>query len=366
MAGFLQEMLNAALSDLDDDGELVYDKLSEFEKSRNFVVMAKGPWGAYLKFPMPWGYGAFHALGRNIGGDDARPRHRDRARQHRGRLSSTPSTRSAGRIRSSTSSRRPSCDPIVDLERNRDFANRPIMPDQPEHGTKLPNAQRYWGNVSPHWKSRHRLPHHRERRGQGACRARSTCRRRCWNICSARRQALLAPSSTARPGSSASSRRSPMAIRTSISPSTMSPSLRKLIGQKPVWYDKAAFYARLADVEAQYGYAKGYVGEIKGTVAQPEELRSFVGAASRRAPAHPGGEGGAARHGQAPAWDRRARSAARGRSPRRPDLQGRHEEAEGCREGDHRRVQQGSISPRCGARSRRIRRRAARSRPPAR
>jgi hypothetical protein len=152
MAGFLQEVLNAALSDRDDDGELVYDKLSEFEKSRNFVVMAKGPWGAYLKFPMPWGYGAFHALGRNA------------AAMMRGRGIATglgniavdfiDAFNPVGGTNSILNLLAPTIvDPVVDLERNRDFANRPIMPDQPEHGTQIPNAQRYWGNVSPHWKA---------------------------------------------------------------------------------------------------------------------------------------------------------------------------------------------------------------------
>jgi hypothetical protein len=40
-------------------------------------------------------------------------------------------------------------DPVVDIERNRDFADRPIMPDQPQYDTPKPDSQRYWGSVSP-------------------------------------------------------------------------------------------------------------------------------------------------------------------------------------------------------------------------
>jgi hypothetical protein len=58
-----------------------------------------------------------------------------------------------GATRCSTSSRRPSPTLIVDLVRNRDFADRPIMPDEKQFGPQLPDAQRYWGSVPPYWKA---------------------------------------------------------------------------------------------------------------------------------------------------------------------------------------------------------------------
>ncbi|WP_116970787.1 LPD38 domain-containing protein [Blastomonas sp. UPD001] len=44
-------------------------------------------------------------------------------------------------------------DPLVDLFRNRDFADRPIMPEQNPFGPPEPDAQRYFGSVAPHWKA---------------------------------------------------------------------------------------------------------------------------------------------------------------------------------------------------------------------
>jgi hypothetical protein len=229
MAGFLQEMLNAALSDLDDDGEKVYDKLSEFEKSRNFIVMAKGPWGAYLKFPMPWGYGAFHALGRNIGA------------MMRGRGIATglgniavdyiDAFNPVGGTNSILNLIAPTIiDPIVDLERNRDFANRPIMPDQPEHGTKLPNAQRYWGNVSPHWKSVTDFltsASGGDKVVPGKIDVSPEVLEYLFGQVTGSAGAFFDRTA----GLAGSWRRSPMAIRTSISPSTTSPSLGSSSGR---------------------------------------------------------------------------------------------------------------------------------------
>src|SRR3546814_20226855 len=55
------------LSGTDDDGESYYDKISDFDKSRNLIVMAPGGAGEHLKIPMPYGYNAIFNAGRTLG-----------------------------------------------------------------------------------------------------------------------------------------------------------------------------------------------------------------------------------------------------------------------------------------------------------
>ena len=60
--GGLQTMMNIAMSDEDEDGELWYNKIPDYEKERNMIIMA--PDGKnYFKIPMPYGYNLFHNFG---------------------------------------------------------------------------------------------------------------------------------------------------------------------------------------------------------------------------------------------------------------------------------------------------------------
>ena len=65
-AAFGLAYLNAFLSDEDDDGELFYDKLSDWEKSHNLILMLPGSGGRYIKLPLPYGYNVFHSVGTNL------------------------------------------------------------------------------------------------------------------------------------------------------------------------------------------------------------------------------------------------------------------------------------------------------------
>lgn len=59
-------LLGAATSDEDDDGELFYDKIPDYEKERNLIIMNPVDGRTYLKIPMAYGYSMFPALGANI------------------------------------------------------------------------------------------------------------------------------------------------------------------------------------------------------------------------------------------------------------------------------------------------------------
>jgi len=57
----LLAMINMALSDEDEDGELFYNKIPDYEKERNLIMMYDGK--NYIKIPLPYGYNVFSNFG---------------------------------------------------------------------------------------------------------------------------------------------------------------------------------------------------------------------------------------------------------------------------------------------------------------
>ena len=57
----LLAMLNMAMSDEDEDGELFYNKIPDYEKERNLIMMYDGK--NYVKIPLPYGYNLFSNFG---------------------------------------------------------------------------------------------------------------------------------------------------------------------------------------------------------------------------------------------------------------------------------------------------------------
>ncbi len=65
--GFMTDIINRILSDLDPDDERKYwDKISAGEKDMNYMIMLPGQKDNPLKIPMPHGLNVFPAIGRNI------------------------------------------------------------------------------------------------------------------------------------------------------------------------------------------------------------------------------------------------------------------------------------------------------------
>lgn len=71
------DMVNRGMSDEDEDGISFYDKISDYEKERNIIVMTGG--SDYIKIPLPYGYGAIWNLGTSAGGVAAGARSVDEA-----------------------------------------------------------------------------------------------------------------------------------------------------------------------------------------------------------------------------------------------------------------------------------------------
>lgn len=148
VAGAAIEALNAFMLDDDDkDGESLYDKTSDYDKSRNLIFMLPGSGGSKIKVPLPYGYNVFFAAGRSMVelGRGKKPMDVMSA------LGSTiaDSFNPIGGSESLLNFISPTiADPIVDLAQNRDYADRPIMPEQSQFGAQVPESQRYWGSVS--------------------------------------------------------------------------------------------------------------------------------------------------------------------------------------------------------------------------
>lgn len=148
VVGFLMEMLNALTSDRDDDGELVYDKITPYDKSRNLIIPDPVDSRHPFKIPLPYGYNSFFALGRSV----AELLRGKQAMEVAGNFATTvvDSFNPIGGAQNILNLIAPTvADPVVDLYRNRDYAERPIKPDQSQYGRQEPESQRYWNTVSP-------------------------------------------------------------------------------------------------------------------------------------------------------------------------------------------------------------------------
>lgn len=64
--GLIMDMVNAALSDEDDDGELLYDKIPDYRNRRNLHLVLGGGSSA-VAVPMAYGYNIFPYIGQQLG-----------------------------------------------------------------------------------------------------------------------------------------------------------------------------------------------------------------------------------------------------------------------------------------------------------
>jgi hypothetical protein len=149
VAGFMQDVINAMISGMDDDEKKIYDKVPDYVLERNYVMM--DPFGfterGYYAFPMPYGFNAFFNMGRNL------------SRVSRGQgdpmqtagsivMGFADAFNPIGGTQTFFNFVAPTIlDPLVDLYSNRDFAGRPISPEQGGFGPPSPNSQRFWSNT---------------------------------------------------------------------------------------------------------------------------------------------------------------------------------------------------------------------------
>ena len=62
----LVTMMNRAMSDEDEDGVIFYDKIPDYIKERNMIIMNPRNGKDYYKIPLPYGYSLFSSLGSTV------------------------------------------------------------------------------------------------------------------------------------------------------------------------------------------------------------------------------------------------------------------------------------------------------------
>jgi len=252
VAGFMMEMLNSFVSEKDEDGESFYDKIPAFEKSRNFIIMMPGG-STYVKFPMPYGYNIFSEAGRSLA--EIARRGGDRWQESAGNFISAAADafNPVGGTNSLLNFLAPTiADPIVDLVQNKDFAGRPIQPDQDSHNPPKPPHLNYFNSVNPNWKA--------VTDTLAGMTGGDDVRPGAIDVS----PEVLEYLSNTLFGASGSfvDRAGGLAAKLATDPGSVTandfPLARKVVGQKPSWYDQSIFYERSQAIEQAVDYAKGY------------------------------------------------------------------------------------------------------------
>jgi len=155
--GFFRDILNRILGGEDETGVPFYDKIPEYTRRQNFVLMnpLRQGTGEYVKFPMPYGYSVFDYAGqlmasvmpKEILGGGMKPS----KAAFRLSMAAVDNFNPIGGSYHILQAVSPTImTPLTDLALNMDFSGRPIMPTpNPFDPTPPPDSQRYWNNVSP-------------------------------------------------------------------------------------------------------------------------------------------------------------------------------------------------------------------------
>ena len=149
--GVAQEVINRSISGEDEDGKLFYDGVSNFEKNRNAVFMTSSD--SYTKIPLPFGFNALYAIGRNIGAYLMGAASAEEAATDAvSFLMESASPFGAGPLAQVAS---PTLlDPVIQMTMNQSFTGAKIAPDLETFGRELKAPHDlYWKNTPelPKW-----------------------------------------------------------------------------------------------------------------------------------------------------------------------------------------------------------------------
>jgi hypothetical protein len=139
---------NAGMSDEDDDGKLFWDKIPDYEKERNLIIMNPINGRSYLKIPMPYGFGFFPYLATRTmdavrRGDDFGAAGMDIVTAALGNFS--PMQFSAGSVQSSIArAATPTVfKPLTELALNENFMGKPIYNEPFDRGQSYASVARF-------------------------------------------------------------------------------------------------------------------------------------------------------------------------------------------------------------------------------
>lgn len=153
VAGYFRSMVNRIIGGQDETGESYYDKIPQYVKETNFIIMKPNSEGQYFKIPMPYGYSVADYTGQLL--SEVSPKEAFGG----GASKSQALAKLAGAMldnfnplgasKSLLQTISPTIiTPITDYALNMDYSGRPIMPTpSPFDATPPPNSQRYWSNV---------------------------------------------------------------------------------------------------------------------------------------------------------------------------------------------------------------------------
>jgi hypothetical protein len=145
--GLLSDLVNAALSEEDDDEELAYDKIPDWKHQRNIVLMT-GQAGALEEttIPLPYGYNVFWYAGVQAGKVIRGVKDADDAAY--GLLGASFSAFSPISAASPVEAITPTVvRPLWEIQRNEDWLGRPIMPVNP-YADFGPDAYKFFPGAS--------------------------------------------------------------------------------------------------------------------------------------------------------------------------------------------------------------------------
>ena len=153
VAGYFRSMVNRIVGGEDESGESYYDKIPQYVKETNFIIMKPNSQGQYFKIPMPYGYSVADYTGQLLSEVSPKEAFGAGASKSQALVKLTGAIldnfNPLGASKSLLQTISPTIiTPITDYALNMDYSGRPIMPTpSPFDATPPPNSQRYWSNV---------------------------------------------------------------------------------------------------------------------------------------------------------------------------------------------------------------------------
>lgn len=153
--GFLADLLNRAMSGDDNDNDIKdYDEVNDYTAEHNLIIpnplrLADPKAPPYLKWPLPLGLNVFFNAGRNLSnmlsGSPAHPPLKSLLNIATATLDSFNPVGGGNNFLNFVA---PTfMDPFIEVLRNKDYADRPIKPEQPGFGVPVPDSQLFWNNT---------------------------------------------------------------------------------------------------------------------------------------------------------------------------------------------------------------------------
>lgn len=148
LAGAGMEFLNALIAGEDDDGENHYDKIPEWIKESNFILMLPGDsQGRRIQIPLPYGYNMFYILGLETAAA-ARGRRSALDAAHSVAMNTLNAFNPLGATASFAQWLSPTwTDPIVQILENKTWYGGPIQPKK--FDKHKPSSENYYKSVNP-------------------------------------------------------------------------------------------------------------------------------------------------------------------------------------------------------------------------